>query len=71
MKKLGKLTINPSKVMNNEELVNLKGGYGGYGSCDPTAGLFCSKKCTTSIGTSGECKPTFIGSKIMCACVED
>ena len=33
MKKLGKLSINPSKVMKNEELVNLKGGYGGgYGS---------------------------------------
>jgi hypothetical protein len=32
MKKLSKLTINPSKVMKNEELVNLKGGYtGGYG----------------------------------------
>ncbi|MFZ5430224.1 MAG: hypothetical protein ACOZDD_08330 [Bacteroidota bacterium] len=32
MKKLGKLSINPSKVMKNEELVNLKGGYGGgYG----------------------------------------
>jgi hypothetical protein len=29
MKKLGKLSINPSKVMKNEELVNLKGGYGG------------------------------------------
>jgi hypothetical protein len=27
MKKLNKLTINPSKVMKNEELVNLKGGY--------------------------------------------
>jgi hypothetical protein len=31
MKKLSKLTINPSKVMKNEELVNLKGGYG-YGT---------------------------------------
>jgi hypothetical protein len=29
MKKLGKLNIDPSKVMKNEELVNLKGGYGG------------------------------------------
>ena len=27
MKKLGKLTINPSKVMKNEDLVSLKGGY--------------------------------------------
>lgn len=28
MKKLGKLSINPEKVIKNEELVNLKGGYG-------------------------------------------
>jgi natural product precursor len=27
MKKLGKLTINPEKVIKNEELVNLRGGY--------------------------------------------
>ena len=27
MKKLGKLSINPEKVMKNEELINLKGGY--------------------------------------------
>lgn len=26
MKKLGKLSINPEKVMNFEELVNIKGG---------------------------------------------
>jgi natural product precursor len=32
MKKLGKLSINPSKVIKNEELVNLKGGYTG-GCC--------------------------------------
>ncbi len=29
MKKIGKLSINPEKVIKNEELVNLKGGYGG------------------------------------------
>lgn len=27
MKKLGKLTINPEKLIKNDELVNLKGGY--------------------------------------------
>jgi len=27
MKKLGKLSINPEKVIKNEELVNLRGGY--------------------------------------------
>ena len=33
MKKLGKLSINVDKIMKNEELVNLKGGYPGYGTC--------------------------------------
>jgi len=28
MKKLGKLTIAPEKVIKNEKLVNLRGGYG-------------------------------------------
>jgi len=27
MKKLGKLSINPERVIKNEELVNLRGGY--------------------------------------------
>ena len=31
MKKLGKLSINPEKVIKNEELVNLRGG--DYGGC--------------------------------------
>jgi hypothetical protein len=29
MKKIGKIIINPEKVIKNEELVNLRGGYGG------------------------------------------
>ena len=29
MKKLNKLIINPEKVIKNEELVNLRGGYDG------------------------------------------
>lgn len=29
MKKIGKLTINPEKVIRNEELGNLRGGYSG------------------------------------------
>jgi hypothetical protein len=28
MKKIGKLTISPEKIMKNEELINLQGGYG-------------------------------------------
>jgi hypothetical protein len=27
MKKLGKLTISPEKIMKNEDLINLQGGY--------------------------------------------
>jgi natural product precursor len=29
MKKLGKLNINPEKVLKNEELTSLRGGYDG------------------------------------------
>ncbi len=36
MKKLGKLSINPDRLMKNEELVNLRGGYGGYGTPCPS-----------------------------------
>ena len=32
MKKLGKLSINPEKVIKNDELVNLRGGYEGGNS---------------------------------------
>ena len=30
MKKLSKLNINPQKVMKNEELTTIRGGYGGH-----------------------------------------
>ena len=33
MKKLGKLTISPEKIMKNEDLINLQGGY--WGTCGP------------------------------------
>jgi len=46
MKMLDKLNINPEKVIQNEELVNLRGGYPGCYSCDVTA---CSG-CSTSYG---------------------
>ena len=69
MKKLGKLTINPEKVIKNEELVILRGGYGG--GCDPDAGLMCYGSCTTSIGTSGTCKFVWIGGAIKCGCEQN
>jgi len=46
MKKIGKLSINPEKVIKNDELVNLRGGsYGGGGHW-----LSC-KKSNGSCGT--------------------
>ncbi len=33
MKKIGKLSINLEKVISNDELINLKGGYGGDTNC--------------------------------------
>lgn len=33
MKKLNKLQINSEKLMKSEELMTLRGGYGGTGSC--------------------------------------
>ena len=41
MKKLGKISINPEKVIKNEELINLKGGY----ELNP-----CATKCITPNG---------------------
>ena len=33
MKKLGKLSISPEKLMKNEELISLRGGYGYNAIC--------------------------------------
>ena len=33
MKKIGKLSINPEKMIKDNELVSLKGGYGGPECC--------------------------------------
>jgi hypothetical protein len=58
MKKLGKLVISPDKVMKNEELLNLQGGYehtgcvcyGGNSTlvivgCDCNSGLSVGRVC--------------------------
>jgi hypothetical protein len=57
MKKLGKLSINPEKVIKNEELVNLKGG--SYYDCP---GMNCDWnqldyycECVNSVGTWCTC----------------
>lgn len=56
MKKIGKLSINKSKLLENEELVNLKGGVYeyGYSACcickDPHTIEFISVMTGTSSG---------------------
>ena len=49
MKKLGKLSINPEKVIKNDELVNLRGGYDGwhYAECKDSSG---NTLCGTIVG---------------------
>lgn len=49
MKKLGKLSINPEKVMKNEELIHLRGGE--YG----TDNSKCKNKCTADSECGGLC----------------
>ncbi|HPM02765.1 MAG TPA: hypothetical protein PK816_11475 [Candidatus Cloacimonadota bacterium] len=59
MKKLNKLEINPKKLMKNEELLVIRGGYGGIlicsggyvtcqfevAGCDGAAELYCNNLC--------------------------
>ena len=58
MKKLKKLLINPEKVIKNEELVNLRGGYGN-GTCGAVSGsgsIYCDLSQTEAIWWAG-CDP--------------
>jgi hypothetical protein len=44
MKKLGKLNINPEKVIKNEELITLRGGYGcDFQPCPPDWWEYCCR----------------------------
>ena len=49
MKKLGKISIDPEKVIKNDELVNLRGGYSGDGCC------YCAGHGFILTVTEGEC----------------
>lgn len=51
MKKLGKLSINPEKLIKNDELINLRGGYDEYGE------TFYTYKCKCGFtgGYSSQC----------------
>ena len=60
MKKLNKLIINTEKVIKNEELVNLRGGY--YSSYEH------STKCITNNGYTIVSTPSCSSSDIRAAC---
>lgn len=62
MKKLNKLQINSEKLMKNEELIALKGGYGEpcWCVCIPGGYLLsgygdCGYDCYYAFGSSGSC----------------
>jgi len=64
MKNFGKLSINPERVMKNEELLNLRGGVmSGSTSCSTSCGqdktisiTDCNGTCTAVDGVSVECR---------------
>lgn len=53
MKKLGKLSINPEKVINNEELVKLRGGYSGTCAAIYNGEVWCGVSRTEAIFWAG------------------
>lgn len=59
MKKIGKISINPEKVIKNEQLVNLRGEYDTYE---------CVPKCITNNGHMIVYTPTCSSSDIEDAC---
>ena len=58
MKKPGKLQVNPEKVMNNEELFRLRGG---YGTC-----YFCQDCNHDELGTIYGCGLTQYEAVLAC-----
>ncbi len=58
MKKLGKLSINPEKLMKNEELINLRGGYSGTCAaiCEmPDGGHICNVSMSEAENYATQC----------------
>ena len=53
MKKLKKLNLNNSEILNASQMKNIVGGYtdGGYAKCSKE----CTGTCTKANGTSGTC----------------
>ena len=71
MKKIGKLLINSDKIMKNEELMSLSGGYGSY-LCYKTIGADgCCEGFIEGINTSSCDNAWYICSSIYTgACVK-
>jgi|BioPla2DNA2_1021312.scaffolds.fasta_scaffold166460_2 hypothetical protein len=59
MKKLGKLEINPEKLIKNNELKTLRGGYDGWVKC-----MMGSQPCGD--GRVGDCSLAKEACDIMC-----
>lgn len=56
MKKLSRLLIDREKVINNEELVNLKGGYGDGSPCTCTCYHIALGQCSSYLySATGNC----------------
>jgi hypothetical protein len=73
MKTLGKLNINPEKVLKDDELKSLKGGW--YGTCwifDGENGLmYGSSAGSSSYSAQSVCESTYrplFGGDIWCTC---
>jgi len=73
MKKISKLQINSERIINNEGLIALKGGYGGqcdYWCCVYYGSelMFCGVGCGESVfGPQADCN-IFYGGGISCQC---
>jgi hypothetical protein len=77
MKKLGKITINPEKVIKNDELVNLKGGYGEgpvsiycYDASFNYLGCISTNYCHGSAHQKNMCNNEYSGTEYT-HCMED
>jgi hypothetical protein len=55
MKKLGKLTISPEKIMKNEELINLQGGYDDHDRCGTCTYQYGTVGCVRNTGGGCNC----------------
>lgn len=67
MKTLGKLKIISDKMLKNEELIHIRGGYNGNGACDNSK---CSCGCSTNSDCDNKCpkceaNPSW-GNEMMC-----